>query len=1012
MIPAPASHDTKARPLAALARVLAALAIGLWAAAAPARAEEPPSLNGVALVIGQSKYQHIAALPNPANDARDMVGLLSDLGFDARSVTDRDAAKLKRDLERFVEDAEGADVAFLYYSGHGIESGGDNWLIPVDADVSSLDNASETLVSLTAVMDELKATVPVAIVLLDACRTNPFPDGALVRKDATDPGSPVGTSGLVPTRGAATLKQAPAATENLGTVIGFAAEPGRPALDGAAGENSPYASALLRHLGAMNGAEFGAVMRMVTEEVYLDTKTEQRPWVNESLRRLLYFGVAQEAPVGEDALITGERRKLLLTISDLPDASRQQVELVAAKDAVPLDAVYGVLRALGEEKNIPEDPNELSQVLDAQADRLKKMMEQRQALRTDDPDILRLTAAADRAIEQGAIVTAKLFLDDAIGRIEENMSAVDTAEEEVKQKRIADAAVYAKRADASMLTFQFKDAANDYRKAFELIERWDDKLRWNYKNLEAEALNAHGDATGDLSALRQAIEAYDLIVSFLPPNDRSRDWAITRNNQAVVLQTVGEREVDTATLKMALETFREVLAVFVAEKDDANAAAAQNNIGNVLLEIGRRESGTETLKQAVEAFRAALAMRDRDKVPEEWASSQNNIAISLYTLGEREAEAATLVEAEAAYRAALGVLTRAAHPKAWAMTMNNLGNTLVTLGVNLNDRAKVDEAVTVFTDAMTVRTRAQFPMDWASSQLNIGNAFSALGRFEPGTASIEKAAEAYNQALTVFTRRELPMEWASVQNNLGIVLQTLGQRSMDAGKLKESVAAFELAERVYTRRALPLDWATTEHNIGNSLQLIGTLTDDPRVMKDAIRAFENALRVIRREDNERTWAYVQAAIGSVRQTLATHEDMTENLEKSAAARRLALEVITMENAPIEWAQAQNGLGMTLLNLTNFNPPANHLAEARTAFEAAGKVFTRETQPLQWAFTLNNIGDVHWSMATRGGGRPDYEQALALYEESKDGFKEAGNFMLIGLVDQKINLIKDVLAKAE
>ena len=71
-----------------------------------------------------------------------MVKLLSDLGFDARSVSDRDAKKLKRDLERFVEDAEGADVAFLYYSGHGIESGGENWLIPVDADVSSLGDAA------------------------------------------------------------------------------------------------------------------------------------------------------------------------------------------------------------------------------------------------------------------------------------------------------------------------------------------------------------------------------------------------------------------------------------------------------------------------------------------------------------------------------------------------------------------------------------------------------------------------------------------------------------------------------------------------------------------------------------------------------------------------------------------------------------------------------------------------------------------------------------------------------
>ncbi|MER8845895.1 caspase family protein [Mesorhizobium australicum] len=88
-------------------------------AASMLRPVEAKDLKGVALIVGQSRYEHLAALPNPANDARDMAKMLTDLGFDARNVTDRDASKLKRDLERFVEDAEGADVALVYYSGHG-----------------------------------------------------------------------------------------------------------------------------------------------------------------------------------------------------------------------------------------------------------------------------------------------------------------------------------------------------------------------------------------------------------------------------------------------------------------------------------------------------------------------------------------------------------------------------------------------------------------------------------------------------------------------------------------------------------------------------------------------------------------------------------------------------------------------------------------------------------------------------------------------------------------------------
>lgn len=168
--------------------------------ATTARADDKPTLNGVALVIGELKYEHISPLPNPANDARDMLTLLSDLGFDARSVSDRDAKKLKRDLERFLEDAEGADVAFLYYSGHGIEAAGENWLVPVDADLASLENADEALVALSDVMDKLKAIVPVTIVLLDACRTNPFPEGALIRKTPGEEGAPIAAGGLTPVR--------------------------------------------------------------------------------------------------------------------------------------------------------------------------------------------------------------------------------------------------------------------------------------------------------------------------------------------------------------------------------------------------------------------------------------------------------------------------------------------------------------------------------------------------------------------------------------------------------------------------------------------------------------------------------------------------------------------------------------------------------------------------------------------------------------------------------------------
>ena len=997
---------TSGRPIA---QAFLAFALLLVALCTPLRAEEARTLKGVALIIGQSKYAHIEPLANPGNDAREIVKLMSDMGFDARSVTDRDTNRLRRDIERFVEDAEGADVAFLYYSGHGIEAGGENYLIPVDADLAALEDAGEKLLPLSSILQKLKATVPVTILLLDACRSNPFPAGTLVRKEPG--GQPVllGEGGLGAPRGAAVFDDAPAQVESLGEIIGFAAEPGHAALDGEGG-NSPYAAALLRHLAAMQGEEFGTVMRMVTEEVYLATKTRQRPWVNESLRRLLYFGVAPEPPRGADGLITGERRQLLLTISDLPSRERMQVESVAAKDGVPLDALYGVLRALGT-SNIPNDPSELEKLLAAQADKLKQMIAERDALRTDDPEIARLTDAADRAIKEGAIVTARQFLDEAVKHIEATQGAVDAAEEQVKNKRLADAQVYVRRADAASLAFDFLAAANDYGKAFSLVEKWDEKLRWNYKNMEAEALHAHAKATADPQSSLRAIAAYETILSFIPNGEKNRDWAITSNNMAVVMQSLGEREKSNDNLEKAAGIFRGTLEVFVREKDDANWAASQNNLGNVLLALGLRENSSKQIEDAVAAFRAALEKRPRDKLPYDWASSHNNIGLGLSTLAERQGSNERFLEAEKHYRLALEEFTRDKAAVEWAMTQNNLGNVLNTLGSRLSDRGKLLDAAAAYRAAMEVRTKDQFPMQWAASQLNLGNALSNIGRLEIMTATLDEAVAAYHEALTVFTRERVPLDWATVQNNLGSVLQTIGQRTQNIEKLDESAAAFRAALSEYDREKLPLDWAMAQNNLGNTLQLAGKLTDDPAKLGQAIGAFRAALSEFNRDVSPMQWAQVMTNLGAALEGLGLREQTSATLDEAVRVRRAALEVITRENAPLEWATAMNAIGTSLVQLGNREKSKARFEEAKIALEQTLTVFTRESMPLQWAFVQNNIGDVHWSLATYFGGTDaEFNAAIERFETAKLGFQDAYAFQLVALADQKINFIKENMTK--
>lgn len=985
------------------------LAVVLTAAAA--QAEEQKTLKGVALVIGQSKYAHITPLPNPANDARDMSKLLTDLGFDGRAVTDRDAGKLSRDLERFVEDAEGADIAFLYYSGHGIEAGGENYLVPVNANEASLGNAGEDLVSLTATIDKLKATVPVVIVLLDACRTNPFPASAQLKTTPEGPALPVTVSGLGAPRGAAVVESAPAATENLGTVIGFAAEPGRPALDGAEGGNSPYAAALLRHLSAMKGAELGSVMRMVTEEVYLSTETRQRPWVNESLRRMLYLGVAPDEPEGEEGLITGERRQLLLTIADLPSLERQQVESIAKKGDVPMSALYGVLRALGVE-NIPKDPAELEKLLKAQAETLKKMIAERDALNVDDPEIKKMTEAANRAIEQGAIVVARQFLDEAVKRIEEISGAVDAAEEAVKNKRLADAAIYARRAEAASLAFDHPAAAKDYAKAFSLVEKWDDKLKWNYKNLEAEALNAQGYQKGENAALEKSIATYEQLLTFIPNGEKNAEWAITRNNMGVAYLNLGERASDNKQLEHAAQIFRDSLTVLTRDTDPVNWSASQNNLGNALLALGQRQTNSKSLEEAVNAFRSVLEVRSREKRPIEWSDSQNNLGIALYSLGERDGGDARLVEAAAAYRAGLEVITRENEPMRWGVLQNNLGNTLNALGTRKNDLAMLKEAADTFRTALEVRTREQVPVQWGATMVNLGSALYRMGLYGNGTAELEEAVKIYREVTQELSRERTPVGWASAQNNLAGALQQIGQRNMESKHLEEAAVIYKGLFDVYTRENTPLDWATTHLNLGNALQTLGKLNNDPAKLNESVAAYQSALSELTVERTPMQWATAQSMMGTALEAIGFGGGGVEKLKEAVAAKRAALTILTRENGELEWAQAQFNIGNSLNMIGNFEKGTESFEAALVAFNACLEVYTLEKMPLQWAMAQNGIGDVYWGFGTRRNDKNAFETSLAQFEKAKQGYDAGGMARMSVLIDQKIDIIKKTLAEKQ
>ncbi|QIG52367.1 caspase [Nordella sp. HKS 07] len=220
----------------------------------------------LALVIGNSSYTHVPALANPKNDAADMAAKLKDMGFEVVSGIDLDLVALRDLTRKFIKTLSGAEVALFYYAGHGLQVNGENYIVPVDAQMESYEDLEFEAVSMGIVLTAMERNTNVNLVFLDACRDNPLANN-LARSMGTRSGS-IG-------RGLARLGS------SVGSLIAFATQPGNVALDGT-GRNSPFTKALLRHLGTP-GQGITQDMVLVRRDVLEATGGKQVPWDSSSL---------------------------------------------------------------------------------------------------------------------------------------------------------------------------------------------------------------------------------------------------------------------------------------------------------------------------------------------------------------------------------------------------------------------------------------------------------------------------------------------------------------------------------------------------------------------------------------------------------------------------------------------------------------------------------------------------------------------------------------------------------
>jgi TPR repeat protein len=301
----------------------------------------PALAKRVALVVGNGHYQNTTVLTNPTNDAKLMEKALRDAGFEVTLVLDADQNHLKRAMLEFGRTLrKGVDASMFYYAGHGLQVGGENYLVPIDAVLESEDEVTLQTIPVNAFLQTMEsAKSPVNIVVLDACRNNPF------------------TRGFRGSGGGLAPVNAP-----RGSYIAYATAPGSVAADGEGG-NSPYTVALAGML-VTPGLRLEDVFKKTREKVLASTDEKQVPWETSSITGDFFFKDSDATIVAAPSVIAAPAINNAGTEWNMVQNSNSRAVLEAFRQKYDADAIY---RGLADEKLALMVPVKPVEVQDASA---------------------------------------------------------------------------------------------------------------------------------------------------------------------------------------------------------------------------------------------------------------------------------------------------------------------------------------------------------------------------------------------------------------------------------------------------------------------------------------------------------------------------------------------------------------------------------------------------------------------------------------------------------------------
>ncbi len=262
----------------------------------------------VALIIGNGAYSKAKPLPNPPNDATDMAKSLKDVGFKVLSGVNQNKRQMETLIREFGVKLSNGGVGLFYYAGHGIQVGGENYLVPVDADIPEEDEVSYSAVPVNLVLQKMAtANKDLNIVILDACRNNPFARSWRTFRDNSN------NDGLA--------KISPP----TGTLVLYATEPGKVASDGD-GRNGLFTEALLNQIKKPN-LEYDQMVRAVSADVWQKLNKQQLPWKEGNSLQDFYF-VKGGASVVTNPIPTDKSNEPTIVAKDRAAQEREAWDLV------------------------------------------------------------------------------------------------------------------------------------------------------------------------------------------------------------------------------------------------------------------------------------------------------------------------------------------------------------------------------------------------------------------------------------------------------------------------------------------------------------------------------------------------------------------------------------------------------------------------------------------------------------------------------------------------------------